>query len=322
MEDLIDQLIGEIQSPQSNVWIHSEIPAPPRPQSRSPRVRHRFFRALEVHEVAEECRRTLVELSGESPPEVPHVGTDFSLRRRRLPVAREVSDPAERMQVRLLSLASRVVHARRQHRVATGVRLQELVAKLGSSWASTLHSQEQSNTYVPVEGDRVAEPSLQSEVVHLLEELPSNLVKLYASPSGLFKSEADQILKQQNRCFARFMGDRSEYKKYMARPEVRSLWKLAPVEQAKGRCSFACVPKRSGAELRKILQVCPMNDAMLDVEAVIGKKPNYGLQGGGALAQLSCPGDSLHCATWTRATPSPSSRSRHGGSSIRPGPSR
>ena len=92
------------------------------------------------------------------------------------------------------------------------------------------------------------------------------------------------------------MGPKSEYASYLARPDIRSLWCLEPASSAKGRCSYACVPKRSGHELRKILQVCPMNDAMWDVEHCIGADPAYGLQGCGALSQLSVGEDVTCCA--------------------------
>ena len=91
-------------------------------------------------------------------------------------------DPAERLHRRLLFLASRVVRVRRQHHVATGVRLQELVAKLGAAWDYAKHSEAESSAYVPVEGDRVAEPPLGSPTVQLLSVLPPVLAKLYAQP--------------------------------------------------------------------------------------------------------------------------------------------
>ena len=130
---------------------------------------------------------------------------------------------------------------------------------------------------MPVEGGLVAEPPLGSPIVQLLSVLPSELSELYSQPDRLFRphEEASGIL--------RFMGPKDEYTSYMARPTIRPLWRLALASSSKGRCSFARVPKRTGKELRKILQVCSMNDAMWDVEHCIRVDPQYGLQGGGAL---------------------------------------
>ena len=46
-----------------------------------------------------------------------------------------------------------------------------------------------------------------------------------------------------------------------------------------------------------ILQVCPMNDAMCDVEQCIQADPTYGMQGCGALSQLSVGEDVMCCAS-------------------------
>ena len=251
---------------------------------------------MEVREVAEECRRTLVSLSGESLPDQSLEAGVFPGHRRRLPVALKTTDPAERLHRRLLSFASRVVAARRRHHVAAGLRLQGLTTQLGSAWLY-MSSSKGSTTYVPVIGALVAEPPLGSAEVETMQVLPEHVSSVYADPARLFRPGAAAILAKQNRCFSRFMGDKAEYVAYMARPEVRSLWRLEPASVAQGRCSFACVPKREGKELRKILQVCPLNDAMWEVSEALGFDPQYGLQGCGALAQVVAPQDVVRCAT-------------------------
>ena len=95
--------------------------------------------------------------------------------------------------------------------------------------------------------------------------------------------------------FSRFMRKGVEDEAYMSRPEVRSLWRLDVAATATGRCTFACVEKRTGTELRKILQCCPFNDAIRTVEDCVGRDPGCGLQGPGALARLTSPSDTI-CA--------------------------
>ena len=84
--------------------------------------------------------------------------------------------------------------------------------------------------------------------------------------------------------------------RYFTRPEVWPLWDLRPPKEAVGRCSIAAVPKRDSEDQRKILQVCPMNDAMLDVANAVGAYPDYGLQGPGAVSQVQTPTDELFLA--------------------------
>ena len=285
--DLISQLKQEISSDRPPMWIFCPVPFPPKPQSSSGRGRQRHRRSMEVRTVAEECRSTLLALCGET--------SQFFIDPYHGRVDREANDSSSRMHHRLLTCAARLIKARRQYATATGGRIEELFRALGSDWGSMLHDRAAPSAYVPVIGKLIAEPPRGSSVVSLLKELPQHLAQLYSEPHGLFKAEAEveEILQVQNKCFSKFMGKRSEYISYLHRPDIRDLWDLRPASESRARCAFAAVPKRASSELRKILQVCPMNDAMLSVEDAIQADPGYGLQGTGALTQIVSESDRL-----------------------------
>ena len=162
-----------------------------------------------------------------------------------------------------------------------------------------MHDSNEATQYVPLRGLALAEPPLDAEVVPLLPTLSAELRKIYEDEAGLFQEEAiaKAVLQRQNRCFSRVLGEAGEYARYFERREVWNLWDLRPLDEAKGRCSIAAVPKRDSDDQRKILQVCPMNDAMLDVASAIGRDPGYGLQGPGAVAQVQAENDELHLAS-------------------------
>ena len=161
------------------------------------------------------------------------------------------------MHHRLLTCAARLIRARRQYATVTSGRIEEFCRALGSDWGSMLHDRAAPSSYVPVIGKLIAEPPRGASIVSFLKELPQPLAKLYSEPLGLFKAEAEveEILQVQNKCFAKFMGKRSEYISYLQRPEIRDLWELRPASESRARCAFAAVPKRASTELRKILQV-------------------------------------------------------------------
>jgi hypothetical protein len=120
-----------------------------------------------------------------------------------------------------LKQATSLVSARRQHCVATGAHLDELIQDSGTG-GSMMHIREMPSQYVPLQGAKVAEPPFGAGVVPLLSHLPHELQELYAQLEGLFRKagEAKAILQRQNRCFSRVLGSRDEYMRYFARPQV------------------------------------------------------------------------------------------------------
>ena len=141
----------------------------------------------------------MVSLSGESIPESTCLSDGY---RCRLPVTHERSDPSERLHRRLLFLAGRVLRVHRQHHVATGVRLQEHVAKIGAAWDYAKHSDAESSAYVPVEGDRVAEPPLGSPIVQMLIVL---LWQSYTPSLIYFSAFTQKLLTSFNGSTAAFL---------------------------------------------------------------------------------------------------------------------
>ena len=138
---------------------------------------------------------------------------------------------------------------------------------------------------------------MQSLPSRLLSALPSHVATIYKQPAGLFHDNAAEIFKARNRRFSSVLGSKEEYLKYFRREDIRDLWELGPVEAAVGRCSMATVPKRDSDLLRKIFQVCPMNECMVDVETAMSQPVDYGLLGAGVLTQMTVPDDVIHVAS-------------------------
>ena len=83
---------------------------------------------------------------------------------------------------------------------------------------------------------------------------------------------------------------------YLRRPGVRSLWVLAPEEDAVCTMAIAAVEKSSGDALRKINMSVPFNTVACTVDELMGYPVDYGLVGGTALCQCMACDDSLDVA--------------------------
>ena len=89
--------------------------------------------------------------------------------------------------------------------------------------------------------------------------------------------------------YCRVLGPRREWVKYLCRPEVSLLWTLAPLVEVELTMGIACVLKKNGRDLRKVLQSVPFNSACFSIEEAFTEPFEYGIQGGAALAQLTFP---------------------------------
>ncbi len=293
---LLDSMVDDLRrvlSDQSNLWPISEIPAPPRPCSRSSRVVQRWSSALAVWEVAERCRRALNDLKGtlsdSSLGDSSYVARHVVAGRVRRTLG--VTSTMHEVHLRLLRRAQFLVRARRS---GTGVAWEAELCK----HASSAYERDPTERYVPFDASLVSEPDPKHPAIPLLSVLPADLASLYADRDRLVPDldEKTELLRSLNRQFNRVLGPTVEYHKYLARPDVRCLWELRPATEAVATCSLATVPKRSGDALRKITMVCPFNDVALDVSSLLGRDPAYGLLGAAALSQLHTSSSSVYTA--------------------------
>ena len=264
-------LMSELATP-SELMPLAPIPSPPKPVSHSPRVRRRWRRALELWRVAEETRRCLCYLWDRSFPDD----------RDRCPTGRVVAKggPQHFGQLRLLRLCKRVRDCRRA--TPTGGDLERLCKVSVDDYVRT-----ESRQYVPFVGDRQAEPQPGSPSLYLLDHLPAELRSFYGYEEHMIRDDAEgsEELRSFNRRYDSILGERSEYIKYLNREGINELWTLYDAEEAKGTCSIAAVPKKSGLADRKILMICPFNWAARSVQEAVGEGLDYGLYAGGALSQ-------------------------------------
>ena len=76
------------------------------------------------------------------------------------------------------------------------------------------------------------------------------------------------------------------------------MWELAPAQEALATLSVAAVLKANGRDLRLFLMSVPFNLLLRPLREVLGEEPAYGLDGGAALGQLSCPDDDFAAAAF------------------------
>ena len=125
----------------------------------------------------------------------------------------------------------------------------------------------------------------------MISALPPDIAELYRREDTMVRPKSQWPSDMASLCrrYSRVMGPRTEWLRYLHRPEVRDLWRLAPLSERKLPMGIATVAKKDGHTLRKVLQSVPFNSASYTLGEMLGEEFDYGLQGGAALAQLSFP---------------------------------
>ena len=137
--------------------------------------------------------------------------------------------------MRLLRLSRRLGGGHRD--CPTGAAALEELCRLGpGSYAAGDTGQ-----YVPFCAALVAEPAAGSPEIDMLSVLPQPLREAYTG-SALWHENWRETALSRSRCFRRTLGPRTEYLKYLWRPEVEALWELAPAGDTLATCSIAAVP--------------------------------------------------------------------------------
>ena len=77
--------------------------------------------------------------------------------------------------------------------------------------------------------------------IEMLAVLPKKMAAVYATPSKIFKEEANLPGGHEELCrrYSRFGGPRAQWIAYLNRPVASRLWHLAPAEAAIGTTSIA-----------------------------------------------------------------------------------
>ena len=233
------------------------IPEPARTHSRSPRLRARMRRRLRRWRAAEELRCTLNELWDG--------GYGYSSGTKRETNGDDVLRHAhEQVWHRLLYVSGGSREGCRPS--ATGGLLERLILQEEESYLAKSVPR-----YVAINADRIAEPPAGSPVVDFTAHIPQELARRYMDEEymikpGVLKTDAWRTMRRQ---FDGVLGSESEYIRYFWREGVSELWDVIADGDEAATFRFACVGKRDPSADRKILQVCPFNEAAITVAEIM-----------------------------------------------------
>ena len=254
-------------------------PKPVRPQGRGHRVRSRYARALGIWTVARQVTVTLNQMGTSGAASGP----------KSKPAEREDGDQTydeveSACAQQVFRESRRVWIARRESlRVApSGV---DLLSAFTKKMMDEVYCRvEALASYVPFNAELVSEPAKGAAKVSMLEALPENIARRYASPELLLNNDMLPTVQELNKRYCKVLGRKSEWISYLHREDVRDLWELMPVEDTRASVSVACVPKKDGHLQRKILMSIPFNVWSVPVAELMQGPVDYGLAGGEALA--------------------------------------
>ena len=119
--------------------------------------------------------------------------------------------------------------------------------------------------------------------------LPEEFRRVYASINNLLRSGDDIAAVRedmQGRC-QKLLGGTKEWKKYLARPDIRSMWRLRLATTARMTASVAAVEKSDGVHQRKLVQCVPVNTATHSPDGVMGRRAELGLYAGSSVSQVT-----------------------------------
>ena len=216
-------------------------PRPPRPQSKSPRLIHRWVRALRLWESSLLCVDTINDLGGVSLPPVPEARIGRLCAGGCRCEGGRLSEAHGRTHLRLIRGCLNLQEGRRLR-----------PGGAGDDWRSALVRQpgdfydlgDSIDRYEPFIADRIDEPCVGSPTVDAFALSPF-LRGLYCEPNTVMRPgvEGSDDFKTVCKRFDRVLGAMSEYRRYFARPEVQPLWELAPASETRGPCTIAAVMK-------------------------------------------------------------------------------
>ena len=100
-------------------------------------------------------------------------------------------------------------------------------------------------------------------------------------------AEVKEVREEYKGRYCKVVGRRSEWVRYLRRPDVRHMWELRPASETVFRFSVAVVSKKDPPWLRKLAQCVPVNAATLAPGELNGiDNLDYGLVGDSAVGQV------------------------------------
>jgi len=205
--------------------------------------------------------------------------------------APHVSTPLEVVWQALLREKQRLQLARQLSflNFATGAEFWQHITR--NSSAETYMHTPNVTPYVPFVADQMAEPSLDAGVVPMLEASPPEIATKYMDVQQMLLPREQIPLdpRKVGRRYRQVLGPRTEWIRYLQRPEVEPLWELLESSQVRATLSVAAVPKSGKPGLRKILMSVPFNNLAGTPAQLLWAEVDYGLAGGAALSQIYVP---------------------------------
>ena len=107
----------------------------------------------------------------------------------------------------------------------------------------------------------IAEPSLGSPTVNMLEALPAEEAAFYSREENLLiGGTVPALLADLERQYGFFGGVHSEWVTYLNRTDIpQDLWVFYLEKDIKARAGVSAVPKKDPSQLRKLIMACPAN---------------------------------------------------------------
>jgi len=138
---------------------------------------------------------------------------------------------------------------------------------------------------VPFVAAQIAEPNKDSRIVDMLECLPIEESKYYASECNVTHGVevCPTLLQEITQRYNFLGGDYTEWVAYLNRPDLPPMmWKFVTEDEVQTDAGVSAVAKKEPGQLRKLIMSCPANYCMQDVRA----RRNHGLGGSSALGKV------------------------------------
>jgi len=129
----------------------------------------------------------------------------------------------------------------------------------------------------------------------MLDALSAGEREYYSDEDNVWQPDgiADVLIASIESQFGFVAGPHAEYLKYFKRPDLPPrMWRWRPTAEARAIAGFACVPKKDGVWLRKLLMSCSTNAQWSDPRV----RRRLGLFGGGVLCGVLVPHDAFDLA--------------------------
>lgn len=141
--------------------------------------------------------------------------------------------------------------------------------------------------------DRIVEPK-NEHCIDMLTALPEEDSVFYSKEEYVVEREGkSEILFREIETHYGFVGgEKSEYIKYLSRPDVQHLWVWTKMEEVKAIAGISTVLKKNQIDQRKLIMQCAANYVFSDPCS----RARLGMAGGAALTRCHVPGDVMSVA--------------------------